>query len=193
MNLICQSKLYKLGNGLFNDWRLMGLTGWVSAADRGSISRVNFTFIVFGRGCYTLLAENPPIFDNDSTQNILLMHSQVGNIQLVFKHLSMLSFIIFLAKVGVRIVQVWGLMAALSYQAASLNLREQQFPLIFGVRVPTSIKQGANVSLARGPLLTTKNDLPTNQKGYNTFETTVGKLLAKKIQIFLNYLCKIHF
>ena len=30
---------------------------------------------------------------------------------------------------------------------------------------------------------TQKNNLPTNQKGYDTFETTVGKLSARKIQI----------
>ena len=141
-------------NDLLNDWRLMGPKGWVSVADRGSIPRVNFTFIDFDRGCYTLFAENPSIFDNNSTQNILLMHSRVGNIQLIFKHMSMLSFIIFLTKVGVHIIQLWGVMAALSYQAASLNLGEHLFPLILGMRVPTVIKQGADITLARGPPLT---------------------------------------
>ena len=68
------------------------------------------------------------------------MHSQVGNIQLIFKHLPMLSFIVFLTKVGVHIVQLWVLIVALSYQAASLDLREQRFPLILGMRVPTVIK-----------------------------------------------------
>ena len=154
MNLICQSKLYKLVNDLLNDWRLMGPKGWVSAADRGSMPRVNITFIVFDRSYYTLLAENPQIFDNDSPQNILLMPSQVRNIQLIFKHLSMLSFITFLAKVGVHILQLWGLMVALSYHAARLNLREQRFPLMLGVRVPTVIKQMADATLARDPPLT---------------------------------------
>ena len=32
-------------------------------------------------------------------------------------------------------------------------------------------------------------NLPTNQKGYNTFETTVGKLSARRIQFFPVYFC----
>ena len=32
-------------------------------------------------------------------------------------------------------------------------------------------------------------NLPTNQKGYDTFETTVGKLSARRIQIFPGYFC----
>ena len=38
-----------------------------------------------------------------------------------------------------------------------------------------------------------KNNLPANQKGYDTFETTVGKLSARRIQICCVYFCKIHF
>ena len=38
-----------------------------------------------------------------------------------------------------------------------------------------------------------KNNLPANQKGYNTFETTVGKLSARRIQICRVYFCKSHF
>ena len=141
MHLICQSKLNKLGNGLLNDRRFTGPKGWVSSTDKGSIPRVDFTCIIVDRGCYTLLAENLPIFDDDSTHNILLMYSQVGHIQLIFKHLSMISFIIFLTKVGVHIIQpCWGLMATLSDQATSINLREHRFPFILGVRMPTVIK-----------------------------------------------------
>ena len=33
----------------------------------------------------------------------------------------------------------------------------------------------------------TKINLPANQKGYNTFETTAGKLSARRIQIFRIY------
>ena len=36
-------------------------------------------------------------------------------------------------------------------------------------------------------------NLPMNQKGYDTFKITVGKLLARRIQIFLIYSCKSHF
>ena len=36
-------------------------------------------------------------------------------------------------------------------------------------------------------------NLPTNQKGYDTFETTVGKLSARRIQICFVYFCKINF
>ena len=32
-------------------------------------------------------------------------------------------------------------------------------------------------------------NLPKNQKGYDTFETTVGKLSARRIQIFPDYFC----
>ena len=32
-------------------------------------------------------------------------------------------------------------------------------------------------------------NLPTNQKGYDTFETTVGKLSARRIQIYPGYFC----
>ena len=38
-----------------------------------------------------------------------------------------------------------------------------------------------------------KNNLPANQKGYDTFETTVGKLSARRIQICFDYFCKIYF
>ena len=34
-----------------------------------------------------------------------------------------------------------------------------------------------------------KNNLPVTQKGYDTFETTVGKLSARRIQIFRDYFC----
>ena len=34
-----------------------------------------------------------------------------------------------------------------------------------------------------------KINLPTNQKGYDTFETTVGKLSTRRIQICLDYFC----
>ena len=34
-----------------------------------------------------------------------------------------------------------------------------------------------------------KNNLPTNQKGYGTCETTVEKLSARKIQICGDYFC----
>ena len=38
-----------------------------------------------------------------------------------------------------------------------------------------------------------KNNLPANQKGYDTFETTtVGKLSARRIQICFEYFCKIY-
>ena len=43
------------------------------------------------------------------------------------------------------------------------------------------------------PTRTQNNTLPTNQKGYNNTETTVGKLSARKIQICLVYFCKIYF
>ena len=36
---------------------------------------------------------------------------------------------------------------------------------------------------------TRKINLPTNQKGYDTFETTVGKLSARRIQIYPDYFC----
>ena len=36
---------------------------------------------------------------------------------------------------------------------------------------------------------TQKINLPTNQKGYDTFETTVGKISARRIQIFPDYFC----
>ena len=36
-------------------------------------------------------------------------------------------------------------------------------------------------------------NLPTNQKGYDTFETTVGKLSARKIQIYPDWFCVIIF
>ena len=32
-------------------------------------------------------------------------------------------------------------------------------------------------------------NLPTNQKGYDSFETTVGKLSARRIQICFVYFC----
>ena len=32
-------------------------------------------------------------------------------------------------------------------------------------------------------------NLPTSQKGYDTFETTIGKLSARRIQIFWAYFC----
>ena len=32
-------------------------------------------------------------------------------------------------------------------------------------------------------------NLPENQKGYDTFETTVGKLSARRIQIYPDYFC----
>ena len=32
-------------------------------------------------------------------------------------------------------------------------------------------------------------NLPTNQKGYGNFETTVGKLSPRRIQIFRDYFC----
>ena len=32
-------------------------------------------------------------------------------------------------------------------------------------------------------------NLPTNQKGYDTFETTVGKLSTRRIQIYSDYFC----
>ena len=35
----------------------------------------------------------------------------------------------------------------------------------------------------------TKNNSPANQKGYDTFETTVGKLSARRIQICFDYFC----
>jgi len=35
----------------------------------------------------------------------------------------------------------------------------------------------------------TENNLPANPKGYNTFETTVGKLSARRIQICCDYFC----
>ena len=38
-----------------------------------------------------------------------------------------------------------------------------------------------------------KNNLPANQKGYNTFETTVEKLSTRRIQICQVYFCKIYF
>ena len=38
-----------------------------------------------------------------------------------------------------------------------------------------------------------KNILPTNQKGYDTFETTVGKLSARRIQIYVVYFSVIIF
>ena len=41
----------------------------------------------------------------------------------------------------------------------------------------------------RSATLTRKINLPTNQKGYDTFETTVGKLLARRIQIYPDYVC----
>ena len=31
--------------------------------------------------------------------------------------------------------------------------------------------------------------MPTNQKGYGTFETTVVKLLARRIQVYPDYFC----
>ena len=34
-----------------------------------------------------------------------------------------------------------------------------------------------------------KINLPTNQKGYGNFETTVGKLSARRIQIRCDYFC----
>ena len=34
-----------------------------------------------------------------------------------------------------------------------------------------------------------KINLPANQKGYNTFEATVGKLSARRIQIYPDYFC----
>ena len=36
---------------------------------------------------------------------------------------------------------------------------------------------------------TRKNNLPANRKGYDTFETTVGKLSTRRIQIFRVYFC----
>ena len=36
-------------------------------------------------------------------------------------------------------------------------------------------------------------NLSANQKGYDTFETTVGKLSARRIQIFRVHFCVIHF
>ena len=33
----------------------------------------------------------------------------------------------------------------------------------------------------------------TSQKGYDNSETTVGKLSARRIQIFFDYVCKNHF
>ena len=38
-----------------------------------------------------------------------------------------------------------------------------------------------------------KTNLPTNQKGYDTFETTVEKLLARRSQIYPDYFCVIIF
>ena len=35
----------------------------------------------------------------------------------------------------------------------------------------------------------TKINLPANQKGCDTFETTVGKLSARRIQICFDYFC----
>ena len=35
----------------------------------------------------------------------------------------------------------------------------------------------------------TNNYFPTNQKGYDTFETTVGKLSTRRTQIFPDYFC----
>ena len=40
---------------------------------------------------------------------------------------------------------------------------------------------------------TRKINSPTNQKGYDNSETTVGKLSARKIQIFQVHYCVIHF
>ena len=34
-----------------------------------------------------------------------------------------------------------------------------------------------------------KINLPANQKGYDTFETTVGKLSVRRIQIYPDYFC----
>ena len=39
----------------------------------------------------------------------------------------------------------------------------------------------------------TKINLQANHKGYDTFETTVGKLLARRIQICFDIFCKIYF
>ena len=36
---------------------------------------------------------------------------------------------------------------------------------------------------------TRKINLPTNQKGYDTFDTSIGKLLARRIQIYSDYFC----
>ena len=44
----------------------------------------------------------------------------------------------------------------------------------------------AGLDVKKGP---TKNIFPTNQKGYDTFETTVGKLSARRIQICFDYFC----
>ena len=38
-----------------------------------------------------------------------------------------------------------------------------------------------------------KINLPTNQRGYDTFETTVGKLSASRIQIYVVYFSVIIF
>ena len=39
----------------------------------------------------------------------------------------------------------------------------------------------------------TKINSPTDQKGYDSSETTVGKLSTRRIQIFLIHFCLIHF
>ena len=50
--------------------------------------------------------------------------------------------------------------------------------------IPESLTAGLDVQYEP-----TKNNLPTNQKGYDTFETTAGMLSARRIQICFDYFC----
>ena len=49
---------------------------------------------------------------------------------------------------------------------------------------PTYVQLGWTFNTSRR-----KNNLPTNQKRYNTFEITVGKLSARRIQVCPDYFC----
>ena len=57
-----------------------------------------------------------------------------------------------------------------------------------------SCQRSSSLQLDLNPSRNTwKINLPTNQKGYDTFETTVGNLSTRSTQICRVYLCKSHF
>ena len=66
------------------------------------------------------------------------------------------------------------------------------FVVCVGLSIHICTRSSKYAQLDWTPSRNTKNNLPTNRKGYDNSEPTVGKLLARRIQLFFDYFCKIN-